>query len=164
MRRSTIWPVFEAAVAQPHVWSNRSLPFQRAVRLCRYIVRAIPGSPNGRDGFRFSTAMVLGSITVRFSSTHPEVARVRIRHISIRPALSSSNPWVDDIITTTASRRLRGLRFQRWLELRPAIRYHSYRPFPQGTQNQVRITVMLIRVPNASDSTGSWFVASYRRP
>lgn len=149
--RAFVWPVFESAAASLSYQENACLERpNKSPRVYRYIVRARPGSSNGRLIRQYSNGPGNNYADV---PEHP-TQMVNSGDIIIPPALTSSpNPWVDDIVLSDNIKAtddptipdLRGI---------PGVRFDTFLTDPAVRPNEIRIRLILVRQPQA-DSTGT---------
>jgi hypothetical protein len=139
-----VWPVFEAAVANLTFDQNRSFANPaRSPRLYRYIVRQQANSQSGRLVRQYSNGPGSNYAAI---PEHPQVL-TEIGGFVAPPAVGGGpNPWVDDVILSDNVKATNDPRFADLVGT-PGLRFDTILTDPTLGQNQVRITLILVRQP-----------------
>lgn len=137
-----VWPVFEAAVAPLTYEENYSFSTPgRSPRLYRYIVRALPGTRNGRLVRQYSNGPGTNYAAI---GEHP-VQITGIDDFVVPPAVvAGPNPWVDDIVLTDNVKATDDPDYPELVGT-PGIRFDTFLTDSSVTINEVRIRIMLVR-------------------
>lgn len=137
-----VWPVFEAAVAPLTYEENYSFSTPgRSPRLYRYIVRAQPGTSNGRLVRQYSNGPGTNYAAI---AEHP-VQMNRIDEFITPPAVvAGPNPWVDDIILTDNVKATDDPDYPDLVGT-PGLRFDTFLTDPSVTINEVRVRIILVR-------------------
>ncbi len=146
-----VWPVFESGKAALTFDQNRCLASPaNSPRLYRYIVRAIPGTTNGRMVRQYSNGPGLSYAAI---PTHAVLLTHSGATITPPAITNTPNPWIDDVILSDNIKATNDPRFPTLVGT-PGLRFDTNLTDPSLSPNQVRITVMLVRTPvNSNDGT-----------
>ena len=137
-----VWPVFEAAVAPLTYQENFSFATPgRSPRLYRYIVRAQPGTRNGRLVRQYSNGpgTNYGAIP-----EHPMQLDDPNEVITPPAVVPGPNPWVDDIALTDLVKATDDPDYPELIGT-PGIRFDTFLTDPSVTINEVRVRIILVR-------------------
>jgi type II secretory pathway pseudopilin PulG len=137
-----VWPVFESAVAPLTYTENFSFSTPgKSPRLYRYIVRAQPGTRNGRLVRQYSN----GPGTNYSAITEYGVQLKDYGDVVTPPAVvAGANPWVDDIILTDNVKATNDPDYPELVGT-PGIRFDTFLTDSSVTINEVRVRVLLVR-------------------
>jgi type II secretory pathway pseudopilin PulG len=137
-----VWPVFEAAVAPLTFQENFSFSTPgRSPRLYRYIVRAQPGTRNGRLVRQYSNGPGTNYAAIMELATQiSSIGEV----INPPPVVAGPNPWVDDIILTDQVKATNDPDYPELIGT-PGIRFDTFLTDSSVTINEVRVRVILVR-------------------
>lgn len=137
-----VWPVFEAAVAPLTYQENFSFSTPgRSPRLYRYIVRAQPGTSNGRLVRQYSNGPGTNYGAIPEFATQLNDAN----GVIVPPAVvAGPNPWVDDIILHDNVKATNDPDYPDLIGT-PGVRFDTFLTDPSVTINEVRVRIILVR-------------------